>query len=267
MKRFQVENLNYSVFSGNGVKKILDDVSFELFPGKITGIWGPNGSGKSTTINSILSDFESSENAFSNGGVKVTGKITLDGKRIETLPGYKRAKFISKISQDNLENFGSKLTIKENFAVYYNKSKKERSFLKKAVSKKDFNEALKKLLSISPIPFENRLDEYAASFSGGEAEYFATLAAFISEPKLLLLDEHTKKLDLSRKSLIEKITADYIRNNNIYALWVTHDPQQIIKYIDQILWLKSGTILECTQLARPFDGNRLLEKLQKFQQE
>ncbi|MGA9363086.1 MAG: ATP-binding cassette domain-containing protein [Bacteroidota bacterium] len=267
MRSFEARKLNLSVVRGGSERCILKDVSFCMQSGKITAVWGPNGSGKTSLLEVLFSGSEGFQNGNGHETFEVSGEIFLDGKRIDGIPGYKRAKWMAKVSQDVMDLYSPSLTLRENLAtLFLNAGHHKKGLFQRAVRNPSFKEALNGALDHSVFPLEKRLDEFASDFSGGEAESFSILAATLNNPKVLMLDEHTKKLDLARKAFIERLTVEYIKRKEIFGLWVTHDPLQITRFADGVIWLKEGRIVERTNLERPIDEGALLNRLIQFQE-
>ena len=85
MSKIEGRSVTYRVGNSN----LLDDVSFTLNEGEIVSLIGPNGAGKSTLLKCIL------------GIIKPTsGKITLDGRDIQSLSRVTLARYIAYLSQD-----------------------------------------------------------------------------------------------------------------------------------------------------------------------
>jgi len=75
------------------------------------------------------------------------------------------------------------------------------------------------------------------SLSSGEKQRFALLRGLQYQPKVLLLDEITANLDPSSEFLVENMVKEYVHQNHVIALWISHDPEQIKRMATKTLTL------------------------------
>ena len=102
----------------------LNDVSLTLADDDFITILGSNGAGKSTLFGAIAGTFYVDE-----------GEIILDGKHMEHLPEYKRARAVGTLFQDPMKGTAPDLTIEENLSLACNQTR--RFPLALAVQKRD----------------------------------------------------------------------------------------------------------------------------------
>src|SRR5256712_9825695 len=158
------------VSAGYGKLQILNDVSIEARPEKVTVIVGPNGSGKSTLLKTIAG----LTNIY-------RGSITLDGTKISGLPPHKIARMgIAYLPQT--ESTFTHLTVAENFkmAGY-------------TVEANDLKERLAKALEIFP-KLSSYLNSKVSRLSGGERQMVAMTMALLRKPSVIMFDEPTANL-------------------------------------------------------------------------
>ena len=142
---------------------VLQDVSLDVAPGRITCILGSNGSGKSTLIRAILGLTPARK-----------GRIVFDGTDIARLPTHAIvARGIACIPEGR--RIFPKLTVKENLRLG-------------AYRQRTYEERMEKVFAIFPR-LEERLDQLAGTMSGGEQAMVSIGRGLMSEPKLLLVDE------------------------------------------------------------------------------
>ena len=112
---------------------------------------------------------------------------------------------------------------------------------------------------------EDKLDVLAGQLSGGQRQALALLMASISEPDLLLLDEHTAALDPRTSAHIMELTQRIVTERGITTLMVTHNLAYAIGYGSRMTMLHSGNVLFDIsgeeKKAQTIDG--LIEKFQK----
>ena len=142
---------------------VLQDVSLEAAPGRITCILGSNGSGKSTLIRAILGLTPAR-----------AGRIVFDGADITRLPTHSIvARGIACIPEGR--RIFPKLTVHENLRLG-------------AYREKTYAERLENVFGIFPR-LRERVDQLAGTMSGGEQAMVSIGRGLMSEPKLLLVDE------------------------------------------------------------------------------
>jgi len=210
-------------------KNALENINLSLTPGEFLTIIGSNGAGKSTMMNVV-----------SGSLLPDVGDVIIDDTIVTHQPEYKRSKMIGRVFQDPMAGTAPSMTIEENLAMAYSRNKK-RTF-KIGVTKKRkvlFREYLETL----NIGLENRLSAKVGLLSGGERQALSLLMATFTEPKLLLLDEHTAALDPSRAELITNLTADIVKKFNLTTLMVTHNMQQALDLGNRLIMMDSGQVI------------------------
>ena len=86
----------------------------------------------------------------------------------------------------------------------------------------------KEKLETLHLGLENRMNAKVGMLSGGERQALSLLMATFTNPKILLLDEHTAALDPSRAELVTNLTKEIVSQNNLTTLMVTHNMQQAL---------------------------------------
>ncbi len=160
MLRVDNIHVNYGSFQA------LNGISLEIREGEIVALLGSNGVGKSTTINTI-----------SGLTSLVSGDIFFQGKSINGIPAHKRVE-LGIIQVPEGRRLFPSMTVRENLLVG--------SYLKSARAKR--KETLERCFDLFPKLAE-RQTQLAGSLSGGEQQMCAIARAFMSQPKLLMLDE------------------------------------------------------------------------------
>lgn len=216
--RFSDVSFNYD--SG---KNVLNKLSFEIPAGKSSAIVGPSGVGKTTMlalVSKIIGGYE--------------GQITIDGIDLKDLSVTSLREQISFVTQGNLI-FGG--TVMDNLRYGKNKS----------LSKDEINSRLKenKLEKIF-CDFDNGLNtevgEAGCRLSEGQKQRVNVARAFVSDAKILLLDEVTSNLDPDNEAIImEAIKA---QNKKRTVIMITHKIRTV-KNADLVMVVdKNGTIKE-----------------------
>lgn len=208
----------------------LQHVSLHVEKGDFITVLGSNGAGKSTLLNAI------------SGALQVdSGKIILDGKEIQNLPEYKRAKEIGRLFQDPMKGTAPNMSVEENLGLAYSRGK--RKTLSRAIKKEDKDFFIEQLKTLG-IGLENRLDQKVGLLSGGQRQALTLLMATIVTPKLLLLDEHTAALDPKTEKQMMQITKTIIDQNNITTFMITHNLKQALAYGNKTIIMQEGKIVK-----------------------
>ena len=208
--------------------KALDHLNLSLKQGEFVTILGSNGAGKSTLFNAICGNFLLDE-----------GSVILDGKNISYLPEHQRSASIGRLFQDPMKGTAPNLTIEENLALAYSR-KAGKSFF--AVNKQDreyFTELLKQL----DLGLESRMKAKVGQLSGGQRQAVSLLMSTISQPKLLLLDEHTAALDPATAQKVLDITTRIVSEGRITTMMITHDMQAALTLGNRTIMMDDGKII------------------------
>ncbi len=210
-------------------KLALSHINLQLKEGDFVTVIGSNGAGKSTLMNII-------------SGVMTPdlGKVVIGGSEVESMPEYRRSAWIGRVFQDPMAGTAPTMTIEENLAMAYKRS--ERRGLSIGVTGRKrtmFREQLSRL----GIGLETRLNAKVGLLSGGERQALSLLMATFTEPRILLLDEHTAALDPSRAELITSLTEQIVAELKLTTLMVTHNMDQAIRLGNRLIMMDKGRII------------------------
>jgi putative tryptophan/tyrosine transport system ATP-binding protein len=221
----------YKVFNEGTIdeKIALKEINLTLQPGDFVTIIGSNGAGKSTLMNMIAGKL-----------LPDIGTVVIDGHDVTSWPEHKRARFIGRVFQDPMAGTAPNMTIEENMAIAFSRTKSRT--LKLGVTKKR-REHFREQLSMLHLGLENRLNAKVGMLSGGERQALSLLMATFTEPKILLLDEHTAALDPARAELITNLTKEIVNKFRLTTLMVTHNMQQAIELGNRLIMMDKGQII------------------------
>lgn len=210
-------------------KVVYNNLSLNVKSGDFIAIIGSNGAGKSTLLNII------------SGVIKHDrGNILLEGKEIGNLPEFKRTKKIGRVFQNPEHGTIPSMTILENLSMAFNKNK---SFGLSSGIRKDKIDFFKEILKTLDLELENYLDTKVCLLSGGQRQALSLLMVSLSNPKLLLLDEHTAALDPKTSETMMRLTEKIVSENNITTLMVTHNLKHAINYGNRLIMFYNGEII------------------------
>lgn len=246
----QIKNLSKSFSNIYGTPNIIfQDLTLTINEGEFVSIIGSNGTGKSTLLNIISGLIKESQ-----------GDILLDGNNLTHLPEYKRTQLISRVFQDPSLGTCPSMTVRENLSLALNKGNLLN--FKKCLRHK--TEVIENILKDISLDLNKYLDVKVKYLSGGQRQALSLVMASITNPKVLLLDEHTAALDPKTSNEIIDLTNKIIREKNITTLMVTHNLKHAIEYGDRLIMLHKGEII--LDISGEEKLNMTIEKiLEKFE--
>jgi putative ABC transport system ATP-binding protein len=210
-------------------KIAINDLSLDMDRGEFITIIGNNGAGKSTLMNCISGVFPVD-----------SGTILLDGEDLTRQPEYKRARHIGRVFQDPLKGTAFDMTIEENLSIAICKNRFHG--LQPGISRKD-REYFRERLALLEMGLENRMNQKAKLLSGGQRQALTLFMSIISEPKLLLLDEHTAALDPAAARKVLELTNLFTREKNLTTLMITHNMKAALENGTRTILMRDGQIL------------------------
>ena len=210
-------------------KVALNSVSLTLLEGDFVTVIGNNGAGKSTLLNCIAGVHNVDK-----------GSIVLDGKDITRLSEHKRARWMGRVFQDPLKGTAFDMTIEENLAIAYYKNKSRG--LSPGITSKD-RELFREKLSMLEMGLEDKMTQKVKLLSGGQRQALTLFMAAITEPELLLLDEHTAALDPAAASKVLALTDRFAEDPKLCTLMITHNMKDALKHGNRTILMKDGQIM------------------------
>ncbi|GIP32104.1 ABC transporter ATP-binding protein [Paenibacillus sp. J2TS4] len=209
------------LFSYDGDKKILENVSFTLPQGKKVALVGPSGSGK-TTIFKLISGFYN----YQGGCIKL-----FDEPLTEWDIAYARSQ-ISLVSQETFLFSGS---IAENITC--GKSDFSMEDVVRASKMANIHEYIQSL----PHGYDSHVGERGVKLSGGQRQRISIARAILKNAPILLLDEATSALDSESEMLVQEAINLIMKDKAV--LVVAHRLSTIIE-ASEVLVLEEGRIVE-----------------------
>lgn len=219
----QVENIRMG--------SMVNNMSFSIFPGQITGIAGLIGSGRSEVAKVIMGH---TKRNF--GG----GRIWLDGREVRySLPAQAVADGIAYVSEDRkLDGFFDTLSIAENIGLGWLAKYGRRTLLAPLRKMRELSREWESKLSIRSIG----TDQQVLYLSGGNQQKVVIAKSLVQQPKLVIFDEPTRGVDVGAIAEIRQIVRQFAESGAGVILISSYLPE-ILDLSDRILVAKSGTIV------------------------
>ena len=206
-----------------------DDFSLQVDKGDFVTIIGSNGAGKSTLLNIIAGSI-----------AEDSGRIIINNEEVSNKAEYKRAKSIGRVFQNPSVGVSPNMTILENMSLADNKGK--RFGLSSGINKKKIDE-YKEMLKRVDLGLEDKLFNKVQLLSGGQRQALTLMMAVMSNPKLLLLDEHTAALDPKTSEKIMDITKKIVKEKGITTLMVTHNLKHAVETGNRLFMMHRGVVV------------------------
>ena len=226
----QIENITKTFFPGTVNERVaLNNVSLQLNTGDFVTVIGSNGAGKSTLLNMI-----SGKLPFDSGD------LSIDGKSVKRMPDYARAAFVGRVFQDPMAGTAPDLSIEQNLALALRRG--QHRGLSWGVTHKRRAFFREELISLE-LGLEDRLKARVGLLSGGQRQALSLLMASFTQPRILLLDEHTAALDPQRAELVTTLTETIVAKHNLTTLMVTHNMEQALRLGNRLVMMHEGQII------------------------
>lgn len=193
----------------------LKDISFAQHPFQRVAIAGESGSGKSTLCKIIAGLIQPD-----------SGEVVFEGKRVKgplekLIPGHQHIAYLS-------QHYELRNSYRvEEILDYANTLSDEQAM------------ALYKVCRIDHL-----LQRKSNQLSGGEKQRIAMARLLIMSPRLFLLDEPFSNLDMIHKSILKAAIRDIGEQLKISCLLVSHDPQDVLSWADEVLIMKDGRVIQ-----------------------
>jgi ATP-binding cassette, subfamily B, bacterial len=223
-------------------KPILKDISFSVKGGTQVAIIGPTAAGKSQLLN-LLTNLVKPD----------SGEILLDGRNIDS---YEKESFHSQIGFVLQDSVIFNMSLRENIA--FSDTVTDES-LEKAIDTAE----LRELVDSLPEKLNTIVSERGTSLSGGQKQRIMLARALAINPKILLLDDFTARVDRNtEKKILANLEANY---PDLTLLSITQKVASV-KDFEQIILLMEGEVIakgthqelmeSCTEYVQISDSQR-----------
>ncbi len=194
----------------------VDGISFSIKPGEILGLLGPNGAGKTTTIQMLL------------GLVTPTaGSICMFGMDLST----HREAILQQVNfSSTYISMPQSLTVEENLWV-----------VARLYGLSDIPRRVEQI--VKKLEMEEFCTKVTRKLSSGQMTRVTLAKAFLTEPKILFLDEPTASLDPDIAEKIRALLKKERRSSGLSILYTSHNMREMEEMSDRIIFLQRGKIV------------------------
>ncbi len=206
-------------YEQNGSQAV-NNVSFHLKQGSVTGIVGPSGGGKSTLAQLLLGFYEPQ-----------AGSIQIGGVDIREIPQYRLMKLVSYVFQDS---FLFHDTVENNIRMG------DRQVTRDEVEQAARNAGIHQVVMALPMGYDTVIGEKDAYLSGGEKQRIAIARVFLKNAPIVILDEATAYADAENEANIQQAFAGLAKNKTV--LIIAHR-LKTVENANRILVMKNGELL------------------------
>lgn len=191
-------------------------ISFSIKPGEILGLLGPNGAGKTTTIQMLL------------GLVTPTaGSIRMFGMDLAT----HREAILQQVNfSSTYISMPQSLTVEENLWV-----------IARLYGLSDIPRRVDEI--VKKLEMEEFRTKVTRKLSSGQMTRVTLAKAFLTEPKILFLDEPTASLDPDIAEKIRALLKEERRASGLSILYTSHNMREMEEMSDRIIFLQCGKIV------------------------
>jgi oligopeptide/dipeptide ABC transporter ATP-binding protein len=214
------------VFSRGTVVPAVDDVSFEVRPGRVLGIVGESGSGKSTLANLLV------------GLEPLTGgEILIDGRGLTRRRNTALRRDVQMVFQDPFGSINPRFTVgrtvEEPLLIHRLGDAGERR-----------HRAIAALEDAELRPGAAFFDRQPHELSGGQRQRVAIARAIVLRPKLLVADEPVSMLDVSVRAGILRLLRRLVSEGGMAMVFITHDLSIAGSICDDLAVMYRGRFVE-----------------------
>lgn len=201
----------------------VDEVSFAVAPGQLTGLLGPNGAGKTTTVSMIAGLVTPDRGEVLIAGQRLEGDTDPKKRRVGLVP-QDLALYDELTARDNLRFFG---------ALY-------------SLSGRALDAAIGSALEL--VGLADRAQDRVKTFSGGMKRRLNLAAGLLHDPDILLLDEPTVGVDpQSRNAIFDNL--ELLKSRGKALLYTTHYMEEAERLADRIVVIDHGKVIADDTIA------------------
>ncbi|MCW2640078.1 MAG: sugar transporter ATP-binding protein [Dactylosporangium sp.] len=210
-------------------RHVLSDVSFDVRPGEVTGLGGLLGSGRSETAKAIV------------GALPVEhGSVTVAGRPLRRLsPAAAIRAGISLLPEDRkAEGIIPDLSVRENIVLAAMPRLSRAGVVSRARQDRVVDLFMQRLRIKAASP-----DQKVSELSGGNQQKVLLARWLCLNPKILLLDEPTRGIDVGAKAEVQQLIDD-LAQEGLAVVLISSDLEELVEGADRIVVLRAGAVVD-----------------------
>ncbi|MFF7397228.1 dipeptide ABC transporter ATP-binding protein [Achromobacter sp. NPDC008082] len=235
-----VRGVSVDFNTDNGVFRAVDNLDFDVRPGRTLAIVGESGSGKSVTSMAIMRLTDYSSGRIATGQILFRddqGRETDLTKASDEQMRAIRGNDIAMIFQEPMTSLNPVFTIGDQIV--------EAIMLHQQLSRSAARQSARKLLEKVRLPdAEQLLDRYPHQLSGGMRQRVMIAMALSCQPRLLIADEPTTALDVTIQAQILNTIRELQRDLGTAVIFITHDMGVVAEMADDVVVMLRGKKVE-----------------------
>ena len=218
-----------------GGLRAVDELSMKIEKGGLVGLIGPNGAGKTTAFNMLTGVYRPTDGGIRLDGQNLIGKKPHEICKLGVARTFQNIRLFSQLSVlDNVKT-GLHNQITYSFA--------ESMFHLGSYRKKEKQMDEKAMELLRVFDLDGVADYKAANLPYGKQRKLEIARALATNPKLLLLDEHTAALDPKTAAKVMELTDRIVREGQLTTLMITHNMRDAIQYGNRLIMLHDGHVI------------------------
>lgn len=225
-------------------RSVLHEISFEARRGEIIGLAGLRGSGTSELLHVL----------YGSAGTITAGEIRLGGRSFVPKSPYRSVKAgVVLLANDRRSNLIPTSTIRENVSLSVLEELSPFGFVRRRREAESVRSAVER------VELRGRsLDTRVEHLSGGNQQKAALARCLLARPRLLLLDEPTRGIDIGAKADIYEVIRE-LAGSGVTVLFVASELEELLLLGDRVLVLADGRVV--ANLAGPeLTRERIIEE-------
>jgi oligopeptide/dipeptide ABC transporter ATP-binding protein len=231
----EVRALTTHFFTGAGIVRAVDGISYDVKEGETVALVGESGCGKSVSALSIMRLVAAPAGRIVGGQIFFKGQdlLALDEESMRKIRGRQ----IAMVFQEPMTSLNPVLSIGRQLT--------EGLEIHLGMTAGEAQQRAVELLAMVGIPDpERRLAQYPHQFSGGMRQRMMIAMALACGPSLVLADEPTTALDVTIQAQILELMKDLSRRLGVAMVLITHNLGVVARYADRVNVMYAGKMVE-----------------------
>ena len=207
---------------------LVDQVSFQVAPGRVLGLIGESGAGKST-IGLAALGYLRRGCRVRTGDIRLAGQSVFEGRHL-------RGQIVTYVPQSAAASFNPAFRLVNQVV--------ETAVQRGILSRPDAHLAATRLFRGLGLTAADIGQRFPHQVSGGQLQRAATAMALCTNPRLVVFDEPTTALDVTVQVEVLSLIREIIRDAGLAGLYISHDLAVVAQIADEIMVLRHGQMVE-----------------------